>query len=133
MSSESSAVGSTPRVLIVEDETLVSLFLADIVVDMGFEVVGPAAERGEALSLAASHSPALAIVDVSLQGGRDGIGVGQELAQRADIALVFMSGHDGVEAWPEVRALSPAAVLRKPCPPDEIEAVIAKALNGHGT
>lgn len=119
---------STPRILIVEDETLVSLFLADVVEDMGFEVVGPAAERDEALRLAESHSPDLAIVDVSLQEARDGIGIGQELVRREGVSLVFMSGHDGIESWPEVRDLAPAAILRKPCLPDEIEAVLAKAL-----
>lgn len=131
------ASGSPLRVLIVEDETLVSLMLCDIVEDAGFSVVGPAMTGEEALQLAEAERPAIAIVDITLHGHREGVAVGAELARRHGLELVFVSGHGGVADWPEVRALAPAAVLQKPCLPRQViqalkTAAMASAARGEG-
>lgn len=122
------ASGQSFRVLIVEDETLVSMLLSDLVDDAGFEVAGPAVTAQEALQIAEDERPAIAIVDVSLRGEREGIELGAELGRRYGLELIFISGHGGVGEWPEVQALAPAAVLQKPCLPTQVmEALKAAA------
>ena len=56
------------RVLIVEDEPMISLLLEDWLNELGHEVVGPARDSRSALALIGSASPDAAIVDVSLRG-----------------------------------------------------------------
>ena len=46
------------RVLVVEDEMMVSMLLEDMLADLGCLVVGPAARLDEAMMLADSHSTA---------------------------------------------------------------------------
>ena len=55
------------RVLIVEDEALIAMVLADSLEDAGHEVVGPAATMAEALALceAAAPPPELALLDTA--------------------------------------------------------------------
>ena len=62
------------RVLIVEDESLVSLFLQGVLQDLGHSVSGVAPSLRTALAIAAGTPSDLAIVDIGLAGdGGDGI------------------------------------------------------------
>ena len=61
------------RVLIVEDDVLVSMFLADLVEDADFDLVGVARTAAEALALAQEHRPDIALMDANLKGGVSGV------------------------------------------------------------
>jgi DNA-binding NarL/FixJ family response regulator len=115
------------KVLIVEDELLVGMYLVDILEDTGFSAVGPAVNAAQAFKLAESERPEIAIVDISVAGACDGVDIGGELARRFGIALIFTSGHGDVAERPEVRELAPVAVLRKPCLPHQIEEALMRA------
>ena len=60
---------SSLKVLVVEDEALVSMLVEDMLTDLGCAIVGPAAEIEEALRLAGSADIDAALLDVNL-GGR---------------------------------------------------------------
>ena len=61
------------RVLIVEDEALIAMALADSLEDAGHEVVGPAATMAEALALCEGAPPELAVLDINLRDGSNGV------------------------------------------------------------
>lgn len=56
------------RVLIVEDEMMVSMLIEDMLSDMGCHVVGPAARLEEALALAENAELDCAVLDLNLGG-----------------------------------------------------------------
>ncbi len=58
------------RVLVVEDEMLIALDLADVVETGGGKVVGPAASVKQALALVKEEVPDAAILDVISRTGR---------------------------------------------------------------
>ncbi len=58
------------RVLIVEDESLVSMMIEDMLTDLGCGAVDVASESEEAVMKIASEAFDLAIVDVNLNGDR---------------------------------------------------------------
>lgn len=57
-----------PRVLIVEDESMISILLEDMVCDLGAHIVGPAARFEHAMTLALEAEIDLAILDVNVDG-----------------------------------------------------------------
>jgi DNA-binding NarL/FixJ family response regulator len=57
------------RVLVVEDQFLVSLLTIDTLESVGCEIVGPAARIADAAQLAQSESLDAAVLDVNV-GGR---------------------------------------------------------------
>ena len=121
---------STPaklRVLIAEDEVLVSMFLADLVEDAGFEVVGVARTAPDAVALAQQHRPDIALMDANLKGAASGIDAAQAMLRDQDIAIIFISGDSGLADDPAVAALKPVAVVEKPCMPDDLTAVLQRA------
>jgi CheY-like chemotaxis protein len=56
------------RVLVVEDEMMVSMLIEDMLSDMGCTVVGPASRLDEAMELATSSDIDCAVLDVNLGG-----------------------------------------------------------------
>ena len=56
------------RVLVVEDEMMVSMLIEDMLDDLGCTVVGPASRLDEALALAGEAELDCAVLDVNLGG-----------------------------------------------------------------
>ena len=92
------------RVLIVEDESLVSLFLQGVLQDLGHRVSGVAPSLRTALAIAAGTPSDLAIVDIGLAGdGGDGIDAAIALRSRYGIPALLMSGFPSTTSASPVR------------------------------
>ncbi len=81
------------RVLIVEDEFLIRLILADALNDAGYEVA-EAANGDEAVDLAAGPEKlALLVTDINMPGKLDGHALAQQLRQTyPNLPIVYTSG-----------------------------------------
>ncbi len=79
------------RILIVEDEALIAWMLADSLEDGGHEVVGPAATMAEALALCEAAPPELAVLDINLRDGSNGVDVARALLERWGVLAIFAS------------------------------------------
>lgn len=97
------------RIVIVEDDVLIAMDLADLLIGMGHDVPAVARTEAEALAAAAQFEPDLMIVDGSLE---DGSGVS---AMRAILAERFVP-HFYVTGDPlQIQGLeSDAIVVAKP-------------------
>ncbi len=102
---------SALKVLVVEDEALVSMLVEDMLSDLGCTVIGPAAEIEEALRLAGSSDIDAALLDVNL-GGRPIFPVADALKARGvPFAFAFASGYGEAGLSESHRG---ALVLQKP-------------------
>lgn len=79
------------RVLVVEDEFLVSMLLEDMLADFGCTVVGPAPTIAEALPLATDAAMDAAVLDLNL-GGQPIFPVADALKARG-VPYIFASGY----------------------------------------
>jgi two-component system, response regulator PdtaR len=112
------------RVLIVEDDALIALLLAQLLEEMGCQVCASAATQAEAVDLALQHKPDLMIVDVHLRSG-GGIAAVDEIERSAPIAHVFVAG-----APEEVQARRPHAIaIAKPFRQGALTEAIKRALD----
>jgi CheY-like chemotaxis protein len=111
------------RVLIVEDDFLVSLLLEDMLVDLGHQVVGPAADVANALELAEREQIDIAVLDVNLRGS-DTYPIAAALAARA-IPFVFATGY-GRSSLREPYCDAP--LLKKPFQQSDLERLLDEAL-----
>lgn len=97
------------KVLVVEDEMLVSMLVEDMLSELGCEVVGPAADIAEALELARDTAIDAALLDVNL-GGKPIFPVADLLRERG-VPYVFASGYGEAGITEDHRG---APVLQKP-------------------
>src|SRR5580693_6118058 len=99
----------TLRVLVIEDDALISMLLAELLAGMGHDVCATAATESDAVTAATRHRPDLIIVDAALGRG-SGISAVDEILRAGPLAHVFVSGDPN-----KVRELRPRAlVVRKP-------------------
>jgi DNA-binding NtrC family response regulator len=105
-------------VLLVEDEPLIRLFIAELLEDVGFRVV-EAANAAEALVILEAGLPVnVLLTDVDMPVGCNGFELAHKVHRcRPEAEILIMSGR----RWPAQGDLPPgAAFLAKPCPNEAI-------------
>src|SRR5262245_23831850 len=88
------------RALIVEDEPLVAMSLAADMQALGFDACDLAATAQGAFLQAMEDKPDIVLMDVNLEGGREGIEAARWLREVCEIPIVFVTAytdHDTVE------------------------------------
>lgn len=117
------------RVLIVEDESLVSLFLQGVLQDLGHSVAGVAPSLRTALAIAAGSPSDLAIVDIGLAGdGGDGVDAAIALRSRYGIPALLMTGASFADIGPRLQDAQPVGFLSKPYTEDDVARALQAAL-----
>jgi two-component system, response regulator PdtaR len=80
------------RILVAEDETIIRLDLRDLLERSGFEVCGEARDGVEAVELARSERPDLAIMDVKMPR-LDGIEAARRILDERPIPIVMLTAY----------------------------------------
>jgi len=114
------------KVLIIEDEPIISLDLQSIVREMGHEVVATATTRDEAVRAARRTEPGLVLADIKLADGSSGIDAVRQILSELDVPIVFIT------AYPE-RLLTgerpePTFLVTKPFVPETVRVAVSQAL-----
>jgi PAS domain S-box-containing protein len=97
------------RLLLAEDEALVAIDIKDMLVELGFEVVGPYSNVAQALAVVTNYGIDAAILDINL-GGELIYPVAERLIDKG-VPFMFMTGY-GAEAIDE--RFAHCRVLQKP-------------------
>jgi CheY-like chemotaxis protein len=109
------------RVLVVEDEMIVALFIEDLLEELGYSLAGVVSRLDEAMKRAGDGTFDLAILDVHVNG-KDIFPFAEELVGHG-IPFLFATGY-GERAIPDHLRGHPT--LQKPFRPDELAAIIGK-------
>ena len=100
--------------LIIEDEFLI-LDLEATMFKLGFDVCALAPSARKARSLAMNDQPDVALVDVCLEGGREGIEIARWLREVCEVPIVFVTAQNDEDTIERIHEQVPGApVLSKP-------------------
>jgi response regulator NasT len=100
-------------VLIAEDEALIRLDLAEMLAEEGYELAGEAGDGEQAVALAASLHPDLAILDVKMPV-LDGISAAEQIAAQRICPVVILTAFSQRELVERAREAGAMAYLVKP-------------------
>jgi DNA-binding LytR/AlgR family response regulator len=85
------------KILIVEDELIIAEDMTNMLERIGYEIVGSAMDYDEAIEILEHEKPDLILLDVNLNGKKDGIDLAEEINKRFYIPFIFTTSHtDGV-------------------------------------
>lgn len=116
------------RILIVEDEALVAEDLKMIVTSHGYKVIGHAMSGDDAVAKAFELNPDLILMDIVLKGMKNGIIASQEIREKADIPIVFISAYSDTEVLEKAKIVEPYGYIVKPFQERQLHATIRMAL-----
>jgi DNA-binding response OmpR family regulator len=111
--------------LIVEDDTLTAMTLADALEEAGYEVMDLTGRHEDAIVAAKQGKPHLALVNIELQGRDDGIALARDLSAMG-IPVLFISGQSSRASSAQTAAVGS---LPKPYTPTEIVEAVHYLLN----
>jgi len=112
------------RVLVVEDEPLIAEMLREWIIDLGCEVVGPAATTQSGLELLAEGPVNGAILDITIKDGPS-YGIAKILQERG-VPFAFATGH-GTESIDPLFKNAPT--LQKPFEFEMLAGVLAELMS----
>ena len=113
--------------MIVEDEPLVSDFVAGVIGLMGHEAAAIARNGADALKAADNQPIDLAIMDIDLGKGVDGIETARQLAKRG-IQALFLTAYGDIKTLQDALKIKPLGYVIKPADEADIRAAVATAL-----
>jgi CheY-like chemotaxis protein len=114
------------RVLIIEDEPLISLDLSEIVESLGHSVTSIARTADQAVEAAEGTPPGLVLADIQLADGSSGLDAVRDILTRFSVPVIFIT------SFPE-RLLTgerpePTFLITKPYDPNAVKAAVSQAL-----
>lgn len=112
------------RVLAVEDESLVAMFLEDSLADLGYTVIGPVGRVEQALELLNKHEVDAAVLDINL-AGETVFPVADRLVELG-FPFIFATGY-GEAGLPEMH--HSRIVLQKPYSASDLRVALERCLS----
>lgn len=116
------------RVVVAEDEALIRLDLVEMLGELGYDVVGEAADGERAVELAESLRPDLVLMDVKMPR-LDGIAAAERIARARIAPVVMLTAFSQRELVERARDAGAMAYLVKPFSESDLTPAIEMAVS----
>ena len=107
------------RIVVAEDEAIIRLDLAEMLVESGHEVVGQASNGEQAVDLTREHRPDLVIMDVKMPV-LDGISAAETIGKERIAPVIMLTAFSQKELVERARDAGVMAYLVKPFTRDDL-------------
>jgi len=121
----------TIKVLIVEDNPITAQDLEEILTENGMVVVGTARTANQAINKARDQKPDILIMDIKLDGEKDGIAAVQDIYKTDYYPVIYLTANTDREHIEKAYSTSPAAFLSKPFDHKDLVHAIELAFVNH--
>lgn len=115
-------------VLIVEDEGLVAEDLQQTLQEFGYDAFAIAMSGDEAILRATERCPDVILMDIRINGRRDGIETARIIREKFRVPIVFLTAHADAMTVERAKAAEPFGYLTKPVRAAELRSAIETAI-----
>ncbi len=119
------------KILIVEDEAVNSIVLEKTLHELGYDVAGNAFDAEEAIAMARDEKPDLILMDIRIQGEKDGIEAAKEIYALYNIPIIYLTAHSDDETIKRAVESGPFGYLIKPFKEKELYSNIEMTIHKH--
>mgnify|MGYP001815282930 FL=1 len=117
------------RLIIADDEVIISTQLEEFLKTKGFDIVGIATSGVQAVALAKELMPDLMLMDIVMPGELDGIAAASKINRELKIPVIFLTAYADEEMIQRATHIGPCAYVLKPIQEQQILAAIEIALH----
>jgi two-component system, response regulator PdtaR len=103
-----------PKILIVEDESIVAKDLQQRLENMGYSVLGIVSNGKDALSKLNKMQPDIILMDIILKGDLDGIETAEIIMQSYNIPFIYLTAYYDNEILLRASMTNPYGYVTKP-------------------
>jgi len=122
---------TAPKILVVEDESVVALDLQTRLTRLGYHVVEATAYGETAVEIAARLRPDLVLMDIRLRGEMDGITAADLIRTRLNVPVIYLTAHADEGTVKRARITEPFGYILKPFDERELRTIIEMAIYKH--
>ncbi len=119
------------RILLVEDEGIISKDIERGLTQMLYDVCGWAVSGAEAIAMSRELKPDLVLMDIVLKGQMDGIEAAGIIHEEMDIPVIYLTAYTDQEKIERAKLTTPFAYIVKPFEDRELHSNIQIALHRH--
>ncbi len=116
------------KILVVDDEAIITMQLEERLSAMGYTVAGMAASGEDAIDKARLFRPDLVLMDIVMPGKMNGIEAAKIITVELDIPVVFVTSYADDKIIEQAKSVRPYGYIVKPFNELEIKAAIEVAL-----
>jgi PAS domain S-box-containing protein len=117
------------RIMLVDDEAIITMQLEKRLSSMGYAVVGVASSGEQSISMARRLLPDLVLMDIVMPGSMDGIEAASKIRSELDIPIVFLTAFADEGHIHRAKKADPFGYIVKPFHEKEVFASIEVALH----
>lgn len=119
------------KVLVVEDESIVSKDIQNSLVNLGYTVVGSAATGERAIELANEVKPDIVLMDIMLKGTMNGIEAADNIRKNLRIPIIFLTAYTDDATLSKAKITEPFGYIIKPFKEIDLHTNIEMAIYKH--
>jgi CheY-like chemotaxis protein len=116
------------NILIVEDEAILAMCLQDKLIALGYGIPAAVSSGEQAVQAADDYHPDLVLMDIKLNGRMDGLEAAQQIRERYQIPVIFMSAYSDIDTLQRALLSGSAGYLIKPVRMEHLSRAIENAL-----
>ncbi|MGA1824293.1 MAG: response regulator [bacterium] len=105
---------SKPKLIIIEDETIIAIGLRKRFQSLGYEVCNVVSRSEEIMASVEKEKPDLILMDINIQGKKDGIELAKEIKATFNTPIVFLSGYADTEMKRRANMVNHSGLFEKP-------------------
>ncbi len=116
------------KILIVEDEPLIAMDIKGILRRNNYNVIGVAHDSETALDMIYNRQPDLILMDINIEGHKDGVEVAEVVQEKYNIPVIFLTSYSDDNTLARAEKTLPYAYVVKPFEERNLKSAIKIAL-----
>ena len=102
------------KILVVEDDMIIQMFLSRIITNLGFDVIGEARTWQQVMQIIQEDQPDLILMDIGIAGEKDGVETAELIKKDYDIPIIFITGNSDESTIERAKKINPLDFIFKP-------------------
>ena len=116
------------RILIVEDEVVVAMYIETVLETYGYDVVSIVTNGKDAIDVTQNDEIDIILMDINIEGDIDGIETTRRIKEFSDVPVLYVSAYIDKETIARASETQPAGYLSKPFKNKDLRTMIDKII-----
>jgi len=109
------------KIIVVEDNFIIQMFLEEVALNMGHEVLDSTENGEDVLKLLHTMQPDIILLDIGITGKYSGIEIAEILNETYKVPFVFVTGNSDHATINRAKNASPLHIIQKPIDEEQLK------------